>query len=314
MPNPSKNKTMSTESFAHLFLHLYQMETAGIPATQSLALLKTTDKNLNKRLLRMQRQLNSGLAVATAGVNAGIFNETHQALIESAEVSGRLTAVYQQLADHYSEKLNRLKKIKSRLYLPTLVLLLALLIQPIPLLIANQITSFSYLIQSIGQFLQIVLLFFIALKLPTWFRPLFQHLQIRLPIVSKWIVKRQINRFLSILAMMMDAGIPFSDALPLAVATIKNHVLKNRFNEAIQECHSGEDVAVILAQIKIIPPTAIQIISASEFSGNLAESLLNFTRSEADLIKLEDDALSEWIPRLFYFGVCLWMAKSIVGV
>lgn len=296
MPNLFKNKTITTESLALIFLHLYQMEKAGIPATQSLALLKTSDKAVNKHLTRMQRQLSLGLSVAIAGANVGIFNETHQALIESAEISGRLAMVYEQLAEHYSEKLKRFKKIKSRLYFPVLVLLLALLIEPIPLLVLSKITSWEYLTLSVGKFLQIAFLFFIAFKLPVWFTSLFQQLQMRLPIVSKWIIKRQINQFLFMLAMMMDAGIPFSEALPLAVATIKNYVLRKRFKEAIGERHSGEAIAMILVKVRVISSSVIQIISAGEYSGKLAESLLHFTKNEAEMIRLQDDALSEWLP------------------
>jgi len=313
MPSSFKNKPLTTESLAILFQHLYQMETAGIPAIQSLSLLKMTDKVLNKKLARMQRQLNTGLSIAVAGANVGIFDETHQALINSAESSGMLTVVYQQLANHYSDKLSRVQKMKSRFYLPTLILLLALLIEPIPLLVLGKITFLSYLTQSVGIFLQILIGFFIIFKLCFWFKGLFQHLQLQLPIISKWIIKRQINGFLFILAMMMDAGVAFTEALPLAVATIKNKVLQKRFKVAIQERHSGEAIALILARVQAISRPAIQIISTSEFSGNLAESLLHFVRREAEIISLQDDTLSEWLPRLFYLSVCLWMANSILG-
>ncbi len=314
MPSSFKNKPLTTESLAILFQHLYQMENSGIPAVQSLSLLKMPHKELNKKLARMQRQLKAGLSIAVAGANVGIFNATHQALIKSAESSGMLAIVYQQLANHYGDKLRRFKKMKSQLYLPTLMLLLALLIEPIPLLVLGKITFLGYLTQSVGVFLQILIAFFIFFKLCFWFEVVFQPLQLRTPIISKWIIKRQINGFLFILAVMMNAGVPFSEALPLAVATIKNKVLQKQFNPAIQQRHSGDAIGLILARVRAVSRPAIQIISVSEFSGNLPESLLHFVKREEEIISLQDDNLATWLPRLFYLSVCLWMAKSMLNL
>ncbi|NOQ36841.1 MAG: hypothetical protein GQ569_13255 [Methylococcaceae bacterium] len=313
MPKLSENKTLTTELLASLFMQLSRLEESGIPAVESLRLLETTDEGVNKRIAKMQRLLSSGSSIADAGFNVGIFNKTHRALISAAESCGRVTAVYKQLTKYYEDRLLRLKKIKSRLYLPVLILLLALLIKPIALLVNSEISLLDYLSLSLGRFLLIAALFFLAFKLTSWFKAIYHRLQLSLPKVKGWVIRRQINEFLMILAIMLQGGLAFAEALPLAVASIKNTMLRKRFDAAIKISHTGESVTTILSKVDVIPAMALQIIRTGEESGKLADALLHFTNHEAEMIFIDDDSLAEWLPRFFYIGVALWMAASILG-
>ncbi len=313
MANLSKNKTLPSQVLANLFLQLAQMETAGIPLMNAIALIEKTDSKLSNQLIKMQRFLNSGSSIADAAYKAGVFNSTHRAMISTAEKSGTLAAVYKQLAKYYQDKYSRLKKIQSKLYLPALMLLLALLIKPVPLLITSEITFLSYLGLSLGRYLLIISFLFILFKLPLWFKPVFYSLQMRLPLVKNWVIKRQINAFFLYLAIMLDAGLTFEEALPLAVATIENAVLKKRFDIAIRSRHKGDSVKTILSKVNEISPTTLQIIHTGEESGRLAESIMHFANLEAETLYLQDDSLAEWLPRLFYLVVVLWMSASLLG-
>ena len=314
MSQLSAYKPLSTELLAGIFQQLAQMEAAGLPATQAFSLLERNNKALNQRLNQMQQAINSGSSIADAGFNAKIFNKTHKMLINAAEESGKLAEIYKQLANYYADKLRRLKKIQSRLYLPCFVLFLALCIEPIPLFFNGNITAFSYLSLSIGRFLLIAVVFYIFYKVPVWFKSVCYSLQLQLPKISNWIIKRQVNDFLLILAIMLDAGVAFSEALPTAVATIKNPILQKRFKKALINCRSGDSVTQILSDVDVIEPVALQIINSGEASGKLAEAILHFASREAESIYLQDEMLAEWLPRLFSIGVALWMIASLLGV
>jgi type II secretory pathway component PulF len=141
----------------------------------------------------------------------------------------------------------------------------------------------------------------------------YHRLQLRIPAVARWIIKRQINEFFFILALMLEAGVAFADSLPKVVATIKNTCLRERFNTALAALNSGGSVTETLRKVPVINPTALQIINSSEQSGKLASGLLHFTQREAETIALHDEALAEWLPRLVYTVISLWMAYSIIG-
>jgi type II secretory pathway component PulF len=57
----------------------------------------------------------------------------------------------------------------------------------------------------------------------------------------------------------------------------------------------------------------LQIIHSCEQSGRLAEGLRHFAQLTADDLHLQDDMLAEWLPRLIYTGVVVWIAKSLIG-
>ncbi len=313
MAQLSENQTLPPQILASFFLKLAQMETAGISAIDSFALIKKTDNKLRKQLVIMQQFLISGLSIADAGYKVGIFNKTHKAIIHAAEMSGTLAQVYKLLATYYQDKDSRLKKIQSKLYLPLFMIVLALFVKPIPLLVNSEISFLSYLGLSLGRFLLMTVVIYVLFKLPLWFQSVFHNLEMKLPFIRDWIIKRQINACLFFLAILLDAGLAFEEAWPLAVATIENSELKKRLYIATRSNKTGNSVSTTLSRVNEISATTLQIIDTGEKSGKLAETMLHFSNIEAETIYLLDESLAEWFPRIFYFVVVLWMATSILG-
>lgn len=266
----------------------------------------------------IQQQLNAGRPVSEAGFKAGIFNDTHKTLLHAAEVSGQLATVYGQLANYYTGLSSRIKKVKSRLYLPVLILTLALFIQPIPALINATISIAEYLYLSLGRLFAIGMAVFLLLKLPRIFRSLgvenvWHNLQLSTPVVKKWLIKRQLNEFFFILAIMLESGVSFSEALPKSVASIKNTCLRKKFAPALALLKSGMSVSDTLSEVSVIDSTLLQIVASSEHSGKLASGILHFVNIEAENIDMQDDAFAAWLPRLIYAVIAAWMAYSILG-
>ena len=314
----STQKLPATAFSAQLFLQLSRMEAAGLPAIEAFSLIETTDSSESKRLRQSQQYLKKGLPMSEAGFKSGIFNEIDKSLVHAGEASGQLIAVYKQLADYYEDKFMRWKKIKSRLYFPILILTLALFVQPIPLLVASKISVAVYLQMSLGRLVLLALAAFLMCKLPRVLElfglsGLFYRLQLSTPKVKKWIEHRQINQFLFILAMMLEAGVAFSVALPKAVKSIKNTQLRNQFKPALKGLTTGASVTELLLNVNVIKPITLQIIRTGEESGTLARSLLHFSKQEAETISIHDEMFAEWLPRIVYLVIALWMANSILG-
>jgi general secretion pathway protein F len=311
------NYSLTVEQQAHLFTQLRQLELAGLSAVQAFEIVSRSERKLIKPLAIMQQQLKAGRPISEAGLRSGLFNDTHKTLIHAGELSGRLADVYGLLANYYTGLNSRIKKVKSRLYLPALMLTLSLFIQPLPALIGSQLSGLAYLELSLGRFFVISLTVLLLVRLPGIIQRLgvetdWHRLQLRIPVVARWIIKRQINEFLFILAMMLESGLAFAEALPKAVAGIKNSSLKEKFIPALSTGASGASVTETLAKMPMINATALRIVNSGEQSGKLSSTLLHFTPLEAETIALQDDALAEWIPRLIYSMVAIWIAYSLL--
>jgi len=266
----------------------------------------------------MQHYLQAALPISEAGFKAGIFDDTHKTLIHAAEASGQLVAVYRQLATHYSRQNTRSKKVKSRLYLPILVLMISLFVQPLPAFINADISGVEYLRLSLGRLVSIGLGVFLLMRLPTIMISLgiekaWHRLLMRVPVVANWIIKRQINEFFFILALMLESGLVFAEALPKAVASIKISVIRDHFIPGLKISASGVSVRDTLANVSIIKTTMLHVIYSSEQSGKLVSGILHFTKIESETLGLQDDALAEWLPRLAYSLIAIWMAYSLLG-
>jgi general secretion pathway protein F len=315
----SKTKyALTAEQQAKLFTQLKRLEIAGLPAFQAFQILSQTERELKKPLAIMQQQLKAGRPISEAGLKAGLFNNTHKTLVHAAEVSGKLTEVYDHLSSYYTGLSSRIKKMKSRLYLPALFLTLSLFVAPLPALIGLQISGVTYAQLSLGRLIAVSISLLLLFRLPRilqifGYESAWHRLQLRIPVVADWLTKRQVNDFFFILALMLESGLAFADALPKAVASINNSCLREKFLPALASSTFGASVNDIFAKVPIIRPTSLSIIKSSEQSGNLAGGILRMTQLEAENIGLQDDNLAEWLPRLAYGAVAVWMAYSVLG-
>ena len=122
---------------AELFTQLAQLETSGLPFDRSLALLQIGDESA-ARLHAMKQRVARGEVLAMAGEKSGVFTRLEARLIHAAWNAGSPAGVYRRLAELYTQRAMQLATMKSRMALPAIVLLMALLIQPLPTVSAGQ--------------------------------------------------------------------------------------------------------------------------------------------------------------------------------
>ena len=323
--NSSKTlKTSVPDSLrADIYFQLSRMEAAGFAAQQGFELLKKSHPKAFKPIQLLQHYLKAGRSIAESGYRAGIFTESDKDLLDAGENSGNLQIIYQQLARYYEQKVKRLKKIKSKSYLPFAIMVVALFVQPLPALVLGEMSVFSYLLVSMGRLFQIILLFYLAIKLPFWLTQgrlqflglnnLVYQLQLKLPLLSSWLKTRQINEFFHSLGLMLTSGMPILDALPKAVMTIKNPLLRQQFEPAISTTANGQSLTDALTSVAAIDYQSLQLLLVGEQSGKLAETLLHFSKIQAEDIARQEDSLAEWLPRLFYFIVACWVGASLIS-
>lgn len=317
MTKTIKQLHLNAEQLGLLFTQLYQLEYAGLPCNRGLEVLARSNHVLKKPLSLMLKQVNEGRLISEAGFNSGLFTHTQRILLQAAEASGQLTIVYKQLAHYYTELNKRIKRFKSRLFISGFVLTLSLFIAPIPDLVSGQITVLTYLERSIGYLMLIIFNLFLLIKLPRLLNLLgldviWYYLQFNLPFVKSWVIKRQLNAFFFILAVMLQSGVAFSEALPQSVATLKNVFLRKQFDAALVYLTEGQSVTQVLSLVSVIDNTMMQIIASGEHSGKLASSLLHFYVIESETIGSQDDALVDWLGRLIYAVIATWMAYSVL--
>ena len=300
------------------------MEQAGLPADKAFAVLALAAAE-QKRLVEARKFLARGMDIATVGVKSCLFTPFESRLLRAALNAGSPASTYHRLADTYAAKAQQAAAIKSRMKMPLLVLLIALLVQPLPALVAGSLSIGAYLLHAMRPLFALALVYFFAVRLSQRANngnasasPSFiDTLLLRMPLFGTMHLRRNVADFVQSLALLLEAGVPMFDALPDAVGSIDNSVIRKAFATIKPRLIKGATLSEALASpcLELGYPGSDQLIGfihTGEASGKLPEMLQRLADGEAAALQDFQQQVADWLPRMIYGCVALWMAYCIL--
>ena len=239
---------------AELFSQLSKMEAAGLPFDRALSVLHLAEAG-QERLVSMVALLKRH-DFATAGERSGLFTRLEARLIHAAVSSGSPAHMYSRLAECYTARAMQLATMKSRMVMPAGVFLLALIIEPLPGLASGSLGFFGYLFQVLRPLLVVGAMFFAA----RWWlsRPVDAATQksasplCSLPLLGRLIVRQNVRDYFESLALMLEAGLPMLDALPLALDTLTEPPIRREFSRVLPRVAKGETLSQAVADLAFL--------------------------------------------------------------
>ena len=96
---------------------------------------------------------------------------------------------------------------------------------------------------------------------------------IKTPVVGDLIKHTQSSHFVSTLFVSFGAGLPITDALYLATATLSHTQIKEAFKQVNFQIQTGQRLAAALAKTGYVPDLVMLMISTGEESGDLEKML-----------------------------------------
>ena len=318
---PTENhKPLAYQTRANLFNGLAAMEKSGLPALKAFELIRLPGK-AQPRAEQMRKLLGRGADIASAGSRSGLFTAFEANLLRAAIQAGSPGATYQSLAATYTEQATQVAAFKSRLLLPGLILLIALCVQPLPSLVAGTLSGAAYVWQVLRPLLILASLFWLVPWVQTRFtQAQVTPLQIKLahwltclPLFGEMNVRRNNGVFFSSLALLLEAGVHMFDALPVAVETIGNSAIRADHARIKLRLTQGASLAQALAKSNYLGnDQVLGAIQTGESSGTLPEMLQRFAQGESAAVSRYQQQLAEWLPRVIYTMLALWMAYGIL--
>ncbi len=317
----SQHKPLALRTRAELYTQLGTMETAGLPFDNALGLLRLplTDQS---RVQMMRNLLKKGIEPAFAGEKSGLFTSLEASFLHAAFSAGSPAATFHRLGKYYTQRALQMMAIKSRLTLPTFVLITAFFVQPLPKLITGSLNAGGYLVQCFGPLAALAGMVYLAVALPHWFRsgPLTQTRLwidaqlLRIPLFGVIHARSNVRDFFESLALMLEAGMPILDALPKALNTIHNRVIKQAFAQIKPKIEQGSTLMQAIPDLTWIQDNqVIEHIRTGEASGTLPEMLFRYTAIETNSIHHFHQQVADWAPRLLYGLVMCWVAYGILS-
>ncbi len=331
-------------STADLVLFSRQLATfirVGVPITDAIKLLQGASNSgaFRAALEDISQDLEAGEAFSTAiAHHPTAFNTLYVDMVRAAEYSGTLDRVLVQVASYLQRQDTALKKLRSALVYPAVVLLLAVGVCTVlvAFVLPNFVSIFhefratlplpTRILLSVGQFaqvwrFQIVAVVFLGIAGLVVFansppgRLLWDYGAVRLPVIGPILTYSIIERFTRTLSTMLRAGIPISQTFEVAIASAGNIRFRRGLEAVKERMLTGDGFSVPLADTGLFAPMMIRMIRVGEETGTLDSSLeqiADFLSEEMDYKVRNMIALMEPTLVIAVGGAVGFVAVSVI--
>jgi type IV pilus assembly protein PilC len=292
-------KKVKRRDLMHFSRQMAVFMRAGIPVLESMEVMtdEVGDKVFERVLAEMSESLRAGETFAgAADEHPEAFPPYYLGILRSAELTGNLDVVLDQLSEYIERDLEAKRKVTSALIYPIIVLVMAVIAVvvitgfvlprfktfftslgaklPLPtrmlLGVANFFSNDWYVI--VG-FIAAIGLGAVLLTVTPRGRQLRDTALLRTPIVGDLVTTAILERFCRILCTMVNAGVPIPDALQVTGDATANSVFRRGLFNAREAMLRGEGLAAPLASTRLFPTAARHMFVVGESTGTLDDQL-----------------------------------------
>ena len=293
---------------------------AGILLVESLDLLaeQTTNPRLKAILEDLSTEVQEGSPLSVSmSKHPAVFPNLLIQMIQSAEVSGRLEEVLEQMANYYEKQYRNKQKVTTAMTYPIVVGVLALVITAFLLIFivpifgemfasfGSELPAITQMVLGLSQWFQQYWVLILVFLLATIFllRYLsqrdkmaysFDYLQLKIPIIGMFLQKTILARMTQTLSSLLNSSVPILQALDVTSQVVDNRVVEEVLLAAKKDVEQGESLAKPMEAHWFFPNLIIQMIKVGEASGSLDEML----KKASDIYEQEVEEASEKLQSL----------------
>ncbi len=303
----SSVKRVKLRDIIQFFLHMEQMQSAGVPLLDALADIRDTTENTRLRdiMTEVHRDVSDGASLSESmAKHPKVFHNLYLSLIKAGEDTGDLTASYRQLIKYLKWVDHMQSKIKKAMTYPVIVLVVVLVTICVMMgIVVPQIVGFiramdrelGFITESLiatSDFFKDPLFHFLGLPVPGGvvvllfpvvvfvliktmcrlsddFEYRVHSAMLRVPMFGVLIRKTTIARYAQTFASLFASGIDIISALRSARETVKNKVLLEAVERVEKYIQSGMPVSEAFNASGEFPSMVVRMLKIGEESGNL---------------------------------------------
>lgn len=309
-------RSISDKDMTFFTRQLATMLRAGVPLLQSFDIIARGHSNprFSRLMLDLKNQVETGSSLSQAfRSHPKFFNPLYCNLVQAGETAGMLDAILDRLAT-YQEKILAIKgKIKSALFYPISVLVVAIVVvwvimifvipafkqvfanfgANLPWLTLQVIAVSDFFVKYWWAMLVMIVGAFFAIRLSIKrsesVRLLVHRLQLKVPVIGGILEKATIARWTRTLQTMFAAGVPLVESLDAVGGASGNLVYVNATKRIQTDVSTGTSLTNAMAATDLFPVMVLQMTQIGEESG----SLDNMLGKVADFYEREvDDAVA----------------------
>lgn len=336
-------KKVKVRDLIQLFMHLEQMQSAGVPMLDSLADIRDTTEHdtLRDVMAEIHRDVSEGSSLSESmGRHPKIFGNLYISLISAGEETGDLTSSYRQLMKFLKWKDELDSQIKKATRYPMILLVAVLLV--IVVMMGYVVPEVVGFIKNIGQDLPFYTLWLISTSeffQAFWWAVLggpitlfavvktvktmsadfayrFDYMMLSCPIYGNLVRKINVARYAQTFGALFASGIDIVNCLKSARSTVGNLALVEAVEAVEAYVQAGSPLSEAFALSGEFPSLVTRMVKIGEESGNLTsvlEQVSDFYTKDVDEAIQGMIAMIEPFLTAFLGVMILWIAAAVFG-
>lgn len=339
----SFGKKVKIRDLIQFFLHLRQMQGAGIPLLDSLADIRDTADNDAFRdvVSEMYRDLSEGSSFSEAMANhPKVFTNLHISLIASGEENGDIQESCNQLISYLKwvdsmqtrvRKATRYPMILAAAVVGTVTIMMAFVVpqivgfirnldQELPLATKSLMFMSDFFVEYWWLVLSVPIALTVAIMMLCRSSDRFAYnmdaLYLKMPIMGELIRKINIARFAQTFGALYQGGIDVLKALDSASNTVGNRVLKEALTNVAEYVKAGDPLSEAINKSGEFPSMVVRMLKVGEESGNLTavlDQVSEFYTNDVDEEVQKVITMIEPSLTAILGGMILWIAVGVFG-
>lgn len=336
-------KKVKIRDLIQLFVHLEQMQGAGVPLLEALSDIRDTTEHpaLRDMMSEIHRDVSEGSSLSEAlAMHPRVFTNLYVSLVASGEETGDLTASYRQLVKYLKwvdqmqtkvRKATRYPIVVTVVVVLTVVIMMTVVVpqivgfirnldQEVPWYTTSLITTSDFFVDYWWAVLITPVILFllvkmmrqvsdeIAYKLDSW--------AITMPVAGPLIRKINIARFAQTFGALFASGIDVLYSLEASRKTVNNLALVDALEGIQEQVHAGSPLSEAFNASGEFPSMVVRMLKVGEESGNLTavlDQVSEFYTNDVDEAIQGLIAMIEPFLTVFLGGMILWIAVAVFG-
>ena len=308
LPN-LKKRPMSGTLMSAFSKELASYLHSGMPIVTALKLMHNQHKNEKKYaafIEEVKKQVEEGKSLYVA-LNSQSVYELPDFFLQSINVSGqsgKMGEVLATMGDFFSSQGEVKKQATNALIYPSFIFLVAIamtaflitfVVPKITQIFADtgqKLPTITKIVLSLSDFFThywlhvligliiIVALFQLFYSKIASFKKAVDAMLLKIPVIGNIIQNYELGRFSYILALMLDSGVSYAQAVQLASTTFNNMALRDVFDKASAKVIEGNKLSVALFRTKGVKPKKnfMQSLALGEESSSVASVLKSISK------------------------------------
>jgi len=336
-------KQVNVRDLIQMFVHLEQLQKAGVPLLESLADVRdTTDSERLKDIMSdVYRDVSEGVSFSGAmAKHPTTFKTIFVSLLNAGEETGNLTASFSQVIEHLKWTDAMHSKIKKATRYPKILIVVVIGVIYIMMgYVVPQVTSFlkdmgrdlpgvtlalmatsdffaNYALYIFAGLIAVYFSIKVGRNVSEEFKYRTDALALRTPLMGNLIRKISLSQFSKTFGVLFLSGLEILKCLETAKLTATNLVMREALDGVKTRVQEGVALSESMKMSGEFPSLVVRMVRIGEESGNLTGVLNQVSEFyDRDVNEAIDGMIQMIEPTLtgILGGIILWICAAVFG-